>query len=628
MLKRGIGIGLLCVAGHAYSDSISVTTTADEVKDDQYCSLREAVEYVKRGFANTDQEKPVEPYFGCSGITSAAPTLPIIYLKAKEKYVLTDELVLNHSVHIQSALSEDESGTTDSEERAAEAAIITTNGNRRLFTIARASTGENSKRIAAYFSYLKLQGNVNSTGIEQGGLIFNREQLVLNYVTLKDGRATRGGAIYNAGTLVENKYDQAGLVQINTSLVEGNKAAFGAVLFTEQALYDLKDSVFRNNEVTDASGAIIYTQLSFSDETLSQTGFTRNAWIYNSTLYNNTGTLVNVRDGVYINNVTALRNSKGIYFEAPKGHANVSNSILTENGSTDCEFSAGDKTILQKNLVTSLTQCTTGTTSDPNVALGTEKLIAGTNVEGQCDLPPSDGLLCPYRVPEKKLLGYFKPRLLMKYNSISESPIVNRGRIKSDGSSSSTFGCERTDQRGKARLSTELCDIGAIELVLDTSERTLVGQDIYFGGKAEMNIIDALGDSELVPANACPTLIGTQLDPAGQPWRVGCVRESRGEFFKEAKGTITLNEKGELTYTPVSNWHGSDEVDLLLMTTVTRFSESINERDLVIPVRIVQFPHNDFKDKTVNISGGSLGWLSLVALSALFVRRRQHKGAK
>lgn len=43
MLKQSIGVGMLCLAGHAYSANISVTTTEDVVKDDQECSLREAV---------------------------------------------------------------------------------------------------------------------------------------------------------------------------------------------------------------------------------------------------------------------------------------------------------------------------------------------------------------------------------------------------------------------------------------------------------------------------------------------------------------------------------------------------------------------------------------------------------
>ena len=50
MLKRGIGVGLLFVAGHAYSaGEIIVNTTADEVKNDNLCSLREAIEYINQG---------------------------------------------------------------------------------------------------------------------------------------------------------------------------------------------------------------------------------------------------------------------------------------------------------------------------------------------------------------------------------------------------------------------------------------------------------------------------------------------------------------------------------------------------------------------------------------------------
>ena len=45
MLKQSIGIGMLFIAGHAYSSNIIVTTTADTKADDQQCSLREAIEY-------------------------------------------------------------------------------------------------------------------------------------------------------------------------------------------------------------------------------------------------------------------------------------------------------------------------------------------------------------------------------------------------------------------------------------------------------------------------------------------------------------------------------------------------------------------------------------------------------
>ena len=60
MLKRSIGIGMLCVAGHAYSGEIKVTTIEDVSKDDTECSLREAIEYVNKDFVDRG-------YQGCVG---------------------------------------------------------------------------------------------------------------------------------------------------------------------------------------------------------------------------------------------------------------------------------------------------------------------------------------------------------------------------------------------------------------------------------------------------------------------------------------------------------------------------------------------------------------------------------
>ena len=37
MLKRGIGLGLLCMTGQAFSANITVTTTDDIVKADNQC---------------------------------------------------------------------------------------------------------------------------------------------------------------------------------------------------------------------------------------------------------------------------------------------------------------------------------------------------------------------------------------------------------------------------------------------------------------------------------------------------------------------------------------------------------------------------------------------------------------
>ncbi|MDR6187060.1 CSLREA domain-containing protein [Acinetobacter baylyi] len=81
MLKRGLGIGLLCIAGHAYCDNITVNTTTDDVKDDNLCSLREAVEYVNQGM-------PEAGYNGCGGKGAN----PVISLEQNKTYELKNKI--------------------------------------------------------------------------------------------------------------------------------------------------------------------------------------------------------------------------------------------------------------------------------------------------------------------------------------------------------------------------------------------------------------------------------------------------------------------------------------------------------------------------------------------------------
>ena len=72
MLKQSIGIGMLFIAGHAYSSNIIVTTTADTKADDQQCSLREAIEYINLGM-------PEEGYLGCGGKNASSVILLALY---------------------------------------------------------------------------------------------------------------------------------------------------------------------------------------------------------------------------------------------------------------------------------------------------------------------------------------------------------------------------------------------------------------------------------------------------------------------------------------------------------------------------------------------------------------------
>ncbi|MFX5084741.1 rhombotarget A, partial [Acinetobacter baumannii] len=87
------------------------------------------------------------------------------------------------------------------------------------------------------------------------------------------------------------------------------------------------------------------------------------------------------------------------------------------------------------NLVTA--ECNRNATSKlPNILYpANEKLIAGDSDEGACDITSQTGLLCPYNTPKDSFLGFFRPRLLESYQSLSDSLIINKGRLYSDGSS-------------------------------------------------------------------------------------------------------------------------------------------------------------------------------------------------
>src|SRR5690606_34673190 len=92
MLKQSIGIGMLLMAGHAFSAEITVTTTEDVVKDDKECSLREAIEYINNGM-------PEAGYNGCGGKDAYAS----MSLKKNEVYKLTKKIDIKAELNLKTA---------------------------------------------------------------------------------------------------------------------------------------------------------------------------------------------------------------------------------------------------------------------------------------------------------------------------------------------------------------------------------------------------------------------------------------------------------------------------------------------------------------------------------------------
>ena len=613
MLKRSIAFALLAVAGHAYSADIQVTTTVDEDVDNKVCSLREAVELInKRNSSDSTVVASVKDgYRGCG----SKDTSSNIILQRDKEYTLNKSIKISAALTISTAKNDStlvEEGAPNSHN-----ATIKMIGTDQLFRIDDDSVEKASFTVSFIDINLKGAGSKSAVPQGNGGLIYNHEQLVIQNSRLMDGYATSGGAIYNAGNL-SNTTKTAGSVMITNSLMQNNKASQGGVLYSDMPLYYISRSVVRDNEVTAADGALFHAQTKFADESTGGYLTSRVIGLSNSTIFHNKGSFIGiVRDGMVINNITMIKNAGGLFFDAPQGKASVSNSILVGN-TTNCQTSATDKTIVQSNLVTA--ECNRNASATlPNIIYpASEKLIAGNADEGTCDVPPADGLLCPYSTPSDSFLGFFKPRILDKYTSLSQSLLINKGRLYSDGTSVGLASCEKQDQRGKNRSAyDELCDLGSIELIINRDDISTHGQDIKYGEIAKFNIADVVGDGELVSPQTCEKMFGKRTD--GKAWQPGCMKVV--QTSTSSKGTLSIDTQGNLTYVPNGNWHGADVFNLLVVTTTTRFNDAADVY-LTVPVQIVQDPPSGIEDKSVSTGGGSVGGGLILGLFGLIALRR------
>ena len=606
MLKQSIGVGMLCLAGHAYSANISVTTTEDVVKDDQECSLREAVSYI-------NQDMPKEGYFGCGGEDAS----PVILLEKQKVYKLNSHLNIQKELTIKTNYDVDFNETPVLGKNNA---VLQMQAKDNILRI---DDGSQEKLLSVVLYEVSLQGCGQAQCAQQGGLIYNNEYLQLSYAGLSGGYAAQGGAIYNVGNAtVENTSDS--LVVIQNSLFEKNYAVEGAVLYTQRPAYKILNSVIRHNETTSSASANIYAALLFNSDQLPSSILNVANYIKNSTFLQNKGYLLNLRDGIGLNNLTMIGNAQGVQFVAPQGKAFLANSILIGNPypiatQQDCKFEAGDQSILQNNLVSA--GCGQGLAEYPNEIWTQTALIAGSTLEGKCSSANLDrqSLVCPFNQSSNDFLGYFKPRLLVTYQQLSDSLIVNKGK-QWTGSETALVECESSDQRGQVRDSNNvLCDRGAIELVFPTTI-SLIGDDINYGEVAKMSVAELLGDGELLPKDQCEALLGA--NPTGEAWQDGCLQVI--PTTTQPKGRVTIDEEGNIQYTPNGNWHGADIFKIRLVTTTTRFNDSQNPY-LEIKVQVTQAPAGQMESSKVETSGGSAGILSLLGLLGLIGLRRYKK---
>lgn len=599
MLKRSIGIGMLCLAGHAYSAPITVTITDDITKDDRECSLREAIEYVNKGM-------PEAGYMGCGG----KDAFSTILLDKQKTYILNTKIDVKASLALKTYY---DIAVTDEAIPGLNNAVIKMAGKDQIFNI----DNDPSDLALITIREVSFEGCNKNVCADKGGIFYNNESLVLQYVKLSGGNARVGGAIYNVGesSATQNYISQ---VSITDSILENNTAMTGAVLYGQRPAFTLRSVVLKNNNTTSGA-ANIFSEKAIQDVSLL-TNKNMNK-LSNSTFLNNSGYAINIRDGVAVNNVTIVGNNAGVQFDSAEGYGYLANSIVVGNGTgtSNCQFNADDKTLMQNNLVS--TECKSGDAKYPNEFWTGTKLFAGNSSEGTCKslVEDPDALLCPYSTPKNTFLGYIRPRILLSAKNMFDTLILNKGRVNLSSDSTQLI-CETMDQRNKNRTTdNSWCDRGAIEIVVPIS-KSRIGQDLKVGEVAKLNILEYLGDSDLYPKEQCESLLKMK-NPAGGEWQDGCAYID--QTLTKSKGTLTLDIDGNLVYIPNGNWHGADIFNLQIVTSSTHFNE--NKKYMVLEAYMVQEPNNEFEDKSVKTSGGAFGFFGLFAVLGLVGIRRFKK---
>ena len=105
-----------------------------------------------------------------------------------------------------------------------------------------------------------------------------------------------------------------------------------------------------------------------------------------------------------------------------------------------------------------------------------------------------------------------------------------------------------------------------------------------------------LGDSDLVPKEFCDQVFPS--NPTGQPWQAGCVQIE--QLDTRSKGKLTVDELGNLVYTPDSAWHGADVFKIKLVTSTTRFNSTTPYME--VKVQVIQEHENRMQSDKINVS--------------------------
>ena len=582
MFKRLITTCLFSISVGSHA-TINVNTTAD-TSGTSACSLRDAV-------AMLNSSSPATQIGGCSNINVS----PVIVLDAGQTYSLNAEIKLNNSMTLQSSNTGDVSGQEGTNNP-----IIRAIGDHRIFEINANGTATTT------VPFITVNG-VNFQGCggpaicdTNGGVIFNQGRLKISTSVISNGFANQGGAIYNENT---------GTLNLTSVELRNNTAQQGAAIFTVTASTQIDQSLIRDNQ---ASSSIV-PSFAFYTQNVDPTLTNVTSVLTSSTIYNNIANAMNIVPGMIVNSSTIVGNQGGLTLNASINSA-LANSIIGNNNGADCTFTSADATPINNSIYTNTCGSTVGVSTANRLLTntGSETLIApdiSSNGSGICALPPAVGLLCPFKKYAGQFTGYLVPRIVPTLTAtIANSPIISKGYNSGAGRP-----CSSSDQRGKTRTS---CDVGAIQLVIPSGNSQSNGEDIRHGQIARIDLTPVLGDGQLIEASFCSTLFPSTPIPSGG-WSDGCIVY----INPPTKGTAIFDAVTSLlTYTPTSNFHGTDQFSYRVATSTSYFSDAQNNKTITVTTRIVNGPNSGITSKTVG--AGGFGIFAILALTGLAMHRR------
>lgn len=453
----------------------------------------------------------------------------------------------------------------------------------------------------------------------KGGVIFGTERVVLTDVQVRGGVATIGGGLY---------VGMDGGVEVIDSELRENRADSGAAVYGEQNTVSLLRSLVSAN-IAAAGGPIVTV---VSETRPAGTGL-QGTNIESSTISMNDGLALSLREGASVKSATVVLNSSG-GIDFNNESVRVFGSIVAGNHTNfagdpglpvapflDCiNFNsvAVDPdlpSVMRSSLVIDDGGCPEdaayGIQVISNSAGTTGQLMASHVGGGTCNSP--FGLLCPLADNGGPTFSH-KPRLLIAYNDVDESPLINKGPRYSGGGEGF---CPSLDQRGEDRQPLP-CDIGAVEMQqVPAGSKVRSGGSIFHGQVYRQSLADELADEELLEASVCPAV--PPADPAdvvpgsyrsdvvGCPWLQKAPVKGRVDFEN-------FNASGRYVYTPGSNFHGFDRFEVRVMTTVSRLNENRDDQSRLVSVVVVVEPPGGFASSNV---GGVTDFVRLLVLGLL-----------